>query len=164
MVERRRQLNAAARHVIVNGCVGDFLSYPQHLRRLLYGVAVGAHAAGPNSVLRLGTTAVHLAALRDYPAVIRHLAEKRVNLNVTDKEGLTPLDYAQGRAEDLARSRDAGALVSPDAPWRQRPASPKQRAVLTQRRISFDAATLTAGAASDLMTATFAARNLRRRA
>ena len=51
----------------------------------------------------LGTTAMHLAALRDYPAVIRYLAEKGVNLNVADKEGFTPLDYAQGHAHSKMR-------------------------------------------------------------
>jgi hypothetical protein len=44
----------------------------------------------------LGTTALHVAALREYPGVIRHMAARGVDVNVTDNEGFTPLDYALG--------------------------------------------------------------------
>ncbi|HEX6999811.1 MAG TPA: ankyrin repeat domain-containing protein [Gammaproteobacteria bacterium] len=51
-----------------------------------------------------GSTALHVAALRNYPGVIRHLAERGADLNVADREGFTPLDYALGRLpQRLAR-------------------------------------------------------------
>jgi hypothetical protein len=45
----------------------------------------------------LGTTALHMAAMRNYPGVIKHMAERGVDLDVADREGFTPLDYAMGR-------------------------------------------------------------------
>jgi ankyrin repeat protein len=56
----------------------------------------------------LGTTALHTAALRDYPAVIKHLAEKGFDLNVKDSEGFTPLDYAVGRLPSKVRAKAPG--------------------------------------------------------
>jgi ankyrin repeat protein len=53
----------------------------------------------------LGTTALHTAALRAYPGVIRHMAEKGANLNVADREGFTPLDYALGRLPSRLRAK-----------------------------------------------------------
>lgn len=64
----------------------------------------------------LGTTALHVAALRDYPGVIRHMAEKGADLDVADREGFTPLDYALGnlprglRAQPPADNAAAAAL------------------------------------------------------
>jgi ankyrin repeat protein len=50
----------------------------------------------PHIANAMGTTALHIAALRDYPGVIRHLAERGVDIDVADHAGLTPLDYALG--------------------------------------------------------------------
>lgn len=68
-----------------------------------------------------------------------------------------PLDYAQGAGEDLARSRGAAHLVDREAPWRQRPASEKQIAVLRRWRVGIRPG-LTAGEASDQI-ASAVARN-----
>jgi ankyrin repeat protein len=57
----------------------------------------------------LGSTALHMAALRDYPGVIRHMAERGADLNVADREGLTPLDYALGRLPPRLRAKAPGA-------------------------------------------------------
>jgi ankyrin repeat protein len=53
----------------------------------------------------LGTTALHMAALRNYPGLIRHMAQRGVDVNVADREGLTPLDYALGRLPQRLRAR-----------------------------------------------------------
>jgi ankyrin repeat protein len=45
----------------------------------------------------LGTTALHMAAMRNYPGIIKHMAERGVDLDVADREGFTALDYAMGR-------------------------------------------------------------------
>ena len=60
----------------------------------------------------LGTTALHTAALRDYPGVIRHMAERGVDLNVTDREGFTPLDYALGNLPRGVRGRLPSAATA----------------------------------------------------
>jgi ankyrin repeat protein len=60
----------------------------------------------------LGTTALHVAALRDYPGLIRHMAEKGVDLNVVDREGFTPLDYALGRAPARLRVKPPEELTA----------------------------------------------------
>jgi ankyrin repeat protein len=57
----------------------------------------------------LGTTALHMAALRDYPGVVRHLADRGADLNVGDREGFTPLDYAVGRLPPRVRAKAPGA-------------------------------------------------------
>lgn len=59
----------------------------------------------PGSANDLGTTALHLAALRNYPGVIRHMAARGVDLDVPDREGFTPLDHAQGRAPARLRAK-----------------------------------------------------------
>jgi superfamily II DNA or RNA helicase len=61
------------------------------------------------------------------------------------------LPYAQGSAEDYARKLGASALVNPQAPWRQRPASDKQIYLLHKLRIPTPPI-LTAGEASDLIS------------
>jgi hypothetical protein len=73
-----------------------------------------------------------------------------------------PLHYAQGVAEDWARSHDAHRLAAPDAPWRSQPASDKQIALLNKMGIVVPPG-LTRGAASDLITTAFASKTLGRR-
>jgi len=63
-----------------------------------------------------------------------------------------PLEYVQGVAEDRARRLGAERLVDPTAPWRRRPASDKQLAVLSRRSLRLRPG-LTAGEASDLIAA-----------
>jgi ankyrin repeat protein len=52
-----------------------------------------------------GSTALHMAALRAYPGVIRRMAERGLDLNVADREGFTPLDYAVGNLPPRVRAR-----------------------------------------------------------
>jgi ankyrin repeat protein len=63
------------------------------------------HGVEPSIADDLGTTALHIAALRNYPGVIRHLAQRGADLNVADREGLTPLDYASGRLPKKLRAK-----------------------------------------------------------
>ena len=73
----------------------------------------GADAAMGNDA---GSTALHIAALRAYPGVIKRMAERGLDLNVADREGFTPLDYAVGnlprgvRAKPPADNAAAAAL------------------------------------------------------
>jgi ATP-dependent helicase IRC3 len=46
-----------------------------------------------------------------------------------------PLEWAQGIAEDYARTMNAAHLIDPQAPWRTRPATEKQLATLKRFRI-----------------------------
>ena len=52
-----------------------------------------------------GSTALHIAALRAYPGVIKRMAERGLNVNVPDSEGFTPLDYAVGNLPRGVRAR-----------------------------------------------------------
>jgi ankyrin repeat protein len=52
-----------------------------------------------------GSTALHIAALRAYPGVIKRMAERGLDLNVADREGFTPLDYAVGNLPRGVRAR-----------------------------------------------------------
>lgn len=65
------------------------------------------------------------------------------------------LGYAQGVAEDMVRRLGAAALARGDAEWRRRAASGGQMLALSKWGVRPDTA-LTAGAASDLLTATIA--------
>lgn len=65
------------------------------------------------------------------------------------------LGYAQGVAEDMVRRLGAAALARGDADWRRRAASGGQMLALGKWGVRPDKA-LTAGAASDLLTATIA--------
>jgi hypothetical protein len=71
-------------------------------RRPLEAEAIAAidflmdHGVDPAIANDAGVTAVHTAASRDYPGIIRHMAERGADLNVADSEGYTPLDYALG--------------------------------------------------------------------
>jgi ankyrin repeat protein len=62
----------------------------------------------PAAANDLGSTALHIAALRDYPGVVKHMAERGVDLNVADREGFTPLDYAEGRLPPRLRTKAPG--------------------------------------------------------
>lgn len=68
-------------------------------------------------------------------------------------DGVT-LEWAQGIAEDQVRSEGAEWLTDPDRPWRRKPASGKQVALLRRRGI--DPTGMSAGAASDAITRLFA--------
>jgi hypothetical protein len=46
-----------------------------------------------------------MAALRDFPGLIRQMAGKGADLNVADREGLTPLDYALGNLPPRSRAK-----------------------------------------------------------
>jgi uncharacterized protein len=52
-----------------------------------------------------GATALHLAALRDFPGLIRQMAAKGADINAADREGLTPLDYALGNLPRRMRAK-----------------------------------------------------------
>jgi uncharacterized protein len=67
------------------------------------------HGVAPSVANGLGTTALHMAALRDYPGVVRHMAERGADLNVGDREGFTPLDYAMGHLPSRVRAKAPGA-------------------------------------------------------
>ena len=54
------------------------------------------HGVEPTIANNVGATALHIAALRNYPGVIRHMAERGADINVADRGGYTPLDYALG--------------------------------------------------------------------
>ncbi len=69
------------------------------------------------------------------------------------------LGYAHGVAEDFIRRLGAAHLVSPDARWRTQAISDKQRALLDRLGIAYDA-DLSRGAASDLISAALAEREL----
>jgi len=75
----------------------------------------------------LGSTALHMAALRAYPGVVRRMAERGLDLNVADREGFTPLDYAVGnlpprvRAKPPADNAAAAALRELGARGKQDP-------------------------------------------
>ena len=47
-----------------------------------------------------------------------------------------PLHFAQGVAEDWARTHEVHALATPNAPWRSQPASDKQITLLTKLGIA----------------------------
>ncbi len=67
------------------------------------------HGVAPSIANDLGTTALHMAALRDYPGVVRHMAQRGADLNVADREGFTPLDYAVGHLPSKVRAKGPGA-------------------------------------------------------
>jgi hypothetical protein len=72
-----------------------------------------------------------------------------------------PLPYAQGVAEDWARTHDAHRLAAPNAAWRGKPATQRQITRLNSLGIAPPVG-MTRGQASDLITTAFAARTVRR--
>ena len=73
----------------------------------------------PSIANDLGTTALHMAALRDYPGVIRHMAERGANLDVADREGYTPLDYALGHLPAKLRAKPPADITAAAAELRK---------------------------------------------
>jgi hypothetical protein len=67
--------------------------------------------------------------------------------------GIVSSDAAAGVAEAfvLQERRAVTRLKAPDAPWRSKPASPKQLALLNRLRVPHNAKTITCGGASDLI-------------
>ena len=73
------------------------------------------------------------------------------------------LDWARGVGEELARAHDDDRGISrSDAAWRARPSTPSQRSALERFGYLAKPGALTAGAASDLITAKYAARDIKR--
>jgi ATP-dependent helicase IRC3 len=97
--------------------------------------------------------------------VVQRRGQADTILSVT-KPGL-PLEVAQGVAEDYARKNNVAALINREAEWRKLPASPKQIEALKKWRIPIprDSITgrtkMTAGEASDKMTAVIASKKRR---
>ncbi len=56
-----------------------------------------AAGANPNARAVDGDTAVHGAAIKGWNEVVRLLASYGVNLDIADKDGMTPIDYALAR-------------------------------------------------------------------
>jgi superfamily II DNA or RNA helicase len=69
--------------------------------------------------------------------------------------------YAQGVAEQQVVEAEAKVLADPKARWRSKPASEKQLTTLTNMRITHEP-TITAGEASDLISARFNRSTLRK--
>jgi superfamily II DNA or RNA helicase len=71
------------------------------------------------------------------------------------------LDWARGVGEEIARA-EGGALPNANAPWRKKPVSDAQRAALERMGHAGKLAGLTRGGAADLMTAHYAAKDIRK--
>ena len=71
------------------------------------------------------------------------------------------LDWARGVGEEIARANDRGMSRS-DASWRSRPVSDAQRAQLGRVGILAKPGSMNRGKASDLLTAKYATRDVRR--
>jgi ankyrin repeat protein len=59
----------------------------------------------PDMADNAGATVLHLAALRDFPELIRQMAAQGADPNAADREGLTPLDYALGNLPPRMRAK-----------------------------------------------------------
>jgi hypothetical protein len=71
------------------------------------------------------------------------------------------LDWARGVGEEVARAQ-GGVLARSAAPWRDRPVSPAQAGALDRMGYADKLAGLTRGGAADLMTAHYAAKDIRK--
>ncbi len=85
------------------------------------------HGVQPSIANNLGTTAVHMAALRNYPAVIRHMAHRGADLNVADREGFTPLDYALGHLPSKMRGKPPADITAAATALRELGAREKEQ-------------------------------------
>jgi superfamily II DNA or RNA helicase len=147
--ESQRQQRLAAREVDL---VRRRLAQPQPRRPLHWAEQAGVFAlAIPGGSLALQPVGDGYRAVRlERGQVVEQLAPA------------LPLHYAQGVAEDWARSHQAHGLATPDAAWRGQPPSEKQIALLTKLGIVVPPG-LSRGQASDLLTAAFALKTLSRR-
>jgi uncharacterized protein len=84
------------------------------------------HGVDASIANAIGATALHIAALRNYPGVIRHMAERGVDLNVADREGYTPLDYALGHLPSKMRGKPPAEITAAAAELRKLGAREKQ--------------------------------------
>jgi superfamily II DNA or RNA helicase len=105
------------------------------------------------------TTGRGLVVVEPYAGTWRVIVQERSTNRRRELAHGLDLGYAHGVAEDFIRRLGAGHLVSPDAPWRTATISDKQRALLDRLGIPHDA-DLTRGAASDLISAELATRQL----
>jgi len=101
-------------------------------RRPTEGEAIAAidflldHGVETSIANSLGATALHVAALRNYPGVIRHMAERGANLDVADREGFTPLDYALGHLPSRMRAKPPAEVTAAAAELRKLGAHEKE--------------------------------------
>src|SRR6478736_6647338 len=77
------------------------------------------HGVDPSIANAIGATALHVAALRNYPGVIKHMAERGVDINVADREGYTPLDYALGHLPSKMRGKPPAEITAAAAELRK---------------------------------------------
>jgi ankyrin repeat protein len=85
------------------------------------------HGVQPSIANNIGATALHMAALRNYPGVIRHMAERGVDLNVADREGFTPLDYALGHLPSKMRGKPPADITAAATALRELGAREKEQ-------------------------------------
>jgi uncharacterized protein len=67
--------------------------------------------ANVNAANQMGDTALHGAALRGSPAIMRLLVERGANLNAVNAKGQTPLDIALGVPSEGIPRNEAGAAL-----------------------------------------------------
>jgi superfamily II DNA or RNA helicase len=85
----------------------------------------------------------------------------RGSVPVRASEATLSLDWARGVGEEIVRGIDASTVSRSDAAWRKRPVSDAQRNQLGRQRVEVPPG-CTRGQASDLLTAKYAARDIRR--
>ncbi len=109
--------------------------------------------AGAGFVLSLGDAGWLRLAVTLSPQGEEEWAATRITRQGDQRvlAGEFSLAYAQGIAEDYARRRGAAHLVNPQAEWRQKAASERQKWLLDQLQVSF-APDLSSGEAADLIS------------
>ena len=80
------------------------------------------------------------------------LCDRRDRTRTPLVNSVLDLGYAQGVVEDYIRANACNHLAVKGAFWRRKPATEKQLEVLSKMRIPFNVKSLTAGAASDLIS------------
>lgn len=125
----------AAQAAMVSQAVNVFRQRPMHWNR-----------AGDVFVLPIPNGRLLLRPSGDRFAVVEQLYGSGLRV-LFDR---LPVEYAMGAAEDRVRQLGAAHLADPHAPWRNEPASPKQRDVLIRFRRWRPG--LTKGKASDLIS------------